>query len=67
MKPYSGSCTILTVALVAVTATGAQPEPKELIAEVLPENAAMRKVFGKFGFQTRRGGDPGVVHLALTL
>ena len=24
---------------------------KELIAEVLPENSAMRKVFGKFGFQ----------------
>ena len=28
---------------------------KELIAEVLPENTAMRKVFGKFGFQVRRG------------
>lgn len=28
---------------------------KELIAEVLPENAAMRKVFGKFGFQIRGG------------
>lgn len=40
---------------------------KELIAEVLPENTAMRKVFGKFGFQTRHGGDPTVVHLVLTL
>jgi RimJ/RimL family protein N-acetyltransferase len=40
---------------------------KELIAEVLPENAAMRKVFSKFGFQARRGPDPQVVHLALTL
>jgi len=40
---------------------------KELIAEVLPENAAMRKVFGKFGFQPRRGSDPQVVHLALML
>ena len=40
---------------------------KELIAEVLPENAAMRKVFGKFGFQARRGPDPQVVHLVLTL
>ena len=40
---------------------------KELIAEVLPENAAMRKVFNKFGFQARRGRDPQVVHLALTL
>jgi GNAT superfamily N-acetyltransferase len=40
---------------------------KELTADVLPENAAMRKVFGKFGFQARRGNDPQVVHLALTL
>ncbi len=40
---------------------------KELIAEVLPENAAMRKVFGKFGFQARRSQDPQVVHLVLTL
>jgi RimJ/RimL family protein N-acetyltransferase len=40
---------------------------KELIAEVLPENAAMRKVFGKFGFQARRGQDPTVLHLVLTL
>lgn len=40
---------------------------RELIAEVLPENAAMRKVFGKFGFQARRGKDPQVVHLALIL
>ena len=40
---------------------------KELIAEVLPENAAMRKVFGKFGFQARRGPDPQVVHLVLAL
>jgi RimJ/RimL family protein N-acetyltransferase len=40
---------------------------KELVAEVLPENAAMRKVFSKFGFQARRGRDPQVVHLALIL
>ena len=40
---------------------------KELIAEVLPENAAMRKVFRKFGFQHRRGPDPQVVHLMLNL
>src|SRR3954470_8281893 len=39
----------------------------ELIAEVLPENTAMRKVFSKFGFQARRGPDPQVVHLVLTL
>jgi RimJ/RimL family protein N-acetyltransferase len=40
---------------------------KELVADVLPENAAMRKVFDKFGFQARRGEDPQVVHLALVL
>lgn len=40
---------------------------KELIAEVLPENAAMRAVFSKFGFQPRRGQDPKVIHLVLTL
>ena len=40
---------------------------KELIADVLPENAAMRKVFSKFGFETRRSLDPQVVHLVLTL
>jgi len=42
-------------------------ELQELVAEVLPENTAMRKVFGKFGFQMRRGGDPQVVHLVLAL
>lgn len=40
---------------------------KELIADVLPENTAMRKVFGKFGFQTQQGGDPAIVHLVLKL
>src|SRR5215469_16237984 len=36
---------------------------KELIAEVLPENAAMLKVFNGFGFRARRGSDPQVRHL----
>jgi GNAT superfamily N-acetyltransferase len=40
---------------------------KELIADVLPENAAMRKVFSKFGFEAGRGVDPQVLHLVLTL
>ena len=40
---------------------------RELIAEVLPENTAMQKVFGKFGFQARRGLDSQVVHLTLNL
>ena len=39
----------------------------ELIAEVLPENTALRKVFSKFGFQACRGSDPRVVHLVLEL
>jgi RimJ/RimL family protein N-acetyltransferase len=40
---------------------------KELMAEVLPENAAMLKVFSGFGFRARSGGDPQVRHLALKL
>jgi RimJ/RimL family protein N-acetyltransferase len=40
---------------------------KELVADVLPENMAMRKVLGKFGFRTTRGTDPQVVHLTLPL
>ncbi len=40
---------------------------KELIADVLPENGAMRKVFSKFGFEAGRGVDPQVLHLVLTL
>jgi RimJ/RimL family protein N-acetyltransferase len=40
---------------------------QELIAEVLPENATMLKVFGGFGFRARSGGDPQVRHLVLQL
>jgi RimJ/RimL family protein N-acetyltransferase len=40
---------------------------KELTAEVLPENAAMLKVFSGFGFRARTGGDPQVRHLVLQL
>ena len=39
----------------------------QLIAEVLPENTAMRKVFSKFGFTHGAAGDPQVVHLILKL
>ena len=38
---------------------------KELIAEVLPENTAMLKVFKKFGFRPASKREPQVVHLAL--
>jgi RimJ/RimL family protein N-acetyltransferase len=38
---------------------------RELTAEVLPENAAMLKVFGKFGFRPAARRDPQIVHLVL--
>jgi RimJ/RimL family protein N-acetyltransferase len=40
---------------------------QELIAEVLPENTAMLKLFKKFGFQPGPRRDPQVIHLALQL
>ena len=40
---------------------------QELTAEVLPENAAMLKVFGKFGFKPASRRDPQTVHLAMKL
>jgi RimJ/RimL family protein N-acetyltransferase len=39
----------------------------ELIADVLPENSAMLKLFRKFGFKTATKGSPQVIHLALQL
>ena len=40
---------------------------KELAADVLPGNVAMRKVLGKFGFRTAPSMDPQVVHMTLPL
>lgn len=40
---------------------------EELVAEVLPENAAMLRVFGKFGFKPASRRDPQTVHLVLQL
>jgi len=40
---------------------------QELTAEVLPENAAMRKVFSKFGFKSALSSDPQTIHLVLKL
>jgi RimJ/RimL family protein N-acetyltransferase len=40
---------------------------KELIAEVLPENSAMLKLFRKFGFKPASKGAPQVIHVALQL
>jgi RimJ/RimL family protein N-acetyltransferase len=39
----------------------------ELTAEVLPENTAMIKVFGKFGFKPAARRDPQILHLVLKL
>ena len=39
----------------------------ELVAEVLPRNAAMLKVFSKAGFKPGAQRDPQTVHLALRL
>ena len=40
---------------------------QQLTAEVLPENAAMIKVFGKFGFRPTARRDPQTLHLVLEL
>jgi RimJ/RimL family protein N-acetyltransferase len=40
---------------------------QELTADVLPENAAMLRVFGKFGFEPVSRRDPQAVHLQLKL
>jgi ribosomal protein S18 acetylase RimI-like enzyme len=39
----------------------------ELTAEVLSDNAAMLRVFGKFGFTPATTRDPSVIHMALNL
>jgi GNAT superfamily N-acetyltransferase len=40
---------------------------KELVAEVLPENISMLKVFEKSGLKLSTKREPGVVHVALQL
>jgi RimJ/RimL family protein N-acetyltransferase len=55
---------ILTGHLVGLARAGGL---KELVAEVLPENTAMRKVLGKFGFRVGRTADPQVVHMTMPL
>jgi ribosomal protein S18 acetylase RimI-like enzyme len=39
----------------------------ELVAEVLPENTAMLKLFRRFGFKPGRAREPRVLHLVLQL
>ena len=40
---------------------------KELIAEILPENTAMLKVFSRFGFRPGSKRDHQIVHMVLHL
>ena len=40
---------------------------RELIAEVLPENIAMRKVLSQFGFQISSRDDPRLIRLSAPL
>ena len=40
---------------------------KELIAEVLPDNISMLKVFEKSGLHVSTNYEPGVVHVSLRL
>jgi ribosomal protein S18 acetylase RimI-like enzyme len=40
---------------------------RELIAEVLPENSAMLKVFERSGLEIRTIREPGVIHIVLRL
>jgi len=40
---------------------------RELIAEVLPENQAMRRVLADAGFVSSRGSDPQILHFLLAL
>lgn len=59
-----GIGTMLTRHLVDLARTAGL---KELAADVLPENIAMRDVLGKCGFQASPSADPQVVHLTLAL
>ena len=59
-----GIASVLMRHLIAMAREGGL---KELIAEVLPENAPMLKLFGRFGFRTVASADLQVKHLALQL
>jgi len=48
-----------------LVAIGRDAGLKELTAEVLPENAAMLKVFTAFGFRSGAGSDPQLRHMVM--
>jgi RimJ/RimL family protein N-acetyltransferase len=50
-----------------VTAIAREAGIKELIAEVLPENTPMLRVFEKCGLRLSTEREPGVVHIILQL
>jgi len=50
-----------------LTALARKAGLKELTAEVLPENSAMRRVFEKLGFKAAATPDPQAIHLVLKL
>ena len=50
-----------------ITAIARNAGLEELIAEVLPDNAPMLKVFEKCGLRTSTTREPGVVHVTLHL
>jgi len=56
-----------TILMRHLAALARDADLKELVAEVLPENTAMLKLFKKFGFRTDAKGSPQVVHLTLQL
>ena len=58
---------IATILMRHLLAIAREAGLKELTAEVLPENAAMLKVFSRFGFRAGSGSDPQVRHLTLQL
>ena len=59
-----GIGSILARHLIGVARAAGQTQ---LVADVLPENKAMRSVLGKLGFQMSRSADPQVVRLTLSL
>jgi RimJ/RimL family protein N-acetyltransferase len=66
IDPYQGKGigSVLMRHLIAIARDGGL---KELIAEVLPENAPMLKLFSRFGFRSFASEDFQVKHLALRL
>lgn len=55
---------LLTGHLIAIAR---EAELTELTAEVLPENAAMLRVLGRFGFKPATTREPGAIHMALMI